>query len=67
MFGPRVPAETLERFWTMLAHNQGALLNASRIASGLQVSSPTVQRYTDLLIDLLLVRQLMPFRVPGGK
>jgi len=67
MFGPRIPAETLERLWTMLAHNQGALLNASRLASGLQISSPTVQRYIDLLTDLLLVRQLMPFHRNLGK
>ncbi len=67
LLGPRVPAETLERFWTMLAHNQGALLNASRLASGLQISSPTVQRYIDLLTDLLLVRQLSPFHRNLGK
>ena len=67
MFGPKISAGTLERFWTMLAHNQGALLNASRLASGLQVSSPTVQRYIDLLSDLLLVRQLMPFHRNLGK
>jgi len=67
MLGPRVPVGTLERFWTMLAHNQGALLNASRLASGLQISSPTVQRYIDLLTDLLLVRQLMPFHRNLGK
>lgn len=67
MFGPRVPAGTLERLWTMLAHNQGALLNALRLASGLQISSPTVQRYIDLLTDLLLVRQLMPFHRNLGK
>lgn len=41
-FGPRIPAETPGRLWTMLAHNQGALLNASRLASGLSVSAPTV-------------------------
>lgn len=35
MFGPRIPAETLRRLWTMLAHNQGTLLNASRLAWGL--------------------------------
>lgn len=67
MFGPRIPAETLERLCTMLAHNQGTLLNASRLASGLQISSPTVQRYIDLLTDLLLVRQLMPFHRNLGK
>jgi hypothetical protein len=37
-FGPRLPAETLERLWTMLAHSQGTLLNASRLAAGLSVS-----------------------------
>jgi uncharacterized protein len=34
-FGPRIPAETLRRFWTMLAHNQGQALNAARIAGSL--------------------------------
>ena len=59
----RIPAETLERLWTMLAHGQGALLNASRLAASLGVSSPTVTGYIDLLVDLLLVRRLRPFHV----
>lgn len=67
MFGSRVPAETLRRFWTMLAHNQGGLINASRLAAGLEVSSQTVSRYTDLLVDLLLVRRLQPYHVNVGK
>lgn len=67
MFGPRLPAETLRRFWTMLAHNQSGLLNASRLAAGLEVSSQTVSRYTDLLVDLLLVRRLQPYYVNVGK
>lgn len=67
MFGSRIPAETLRRFWTMLAHNQGALINASRLASGLEVSSQTVSRYTDLLVDLLLVRRLQPYHINVGK
>jgi uncharacterized protein len=67
MFGPRVPAETLERLWTMLAHNQGTLLNASRLASGLAVSAPTVTSYIGLLVDLLLVRRLPPFHANVGK
>ncbi len=66
-FGPRVPAETLERFWTMLAHGQGALLNASRLAAGLSITAPTVTRYIDLLVDLLLVRRLPPFHANTGK
>jgi len=57
-FGPRIPAETLERLWVMLAHNQGQLLNASSLAGSLSISAPTVSSYIDLLCDLLLVRRL---------
>lgn len=67
MFGPRVPAETLERLWTMLAHGQGSLLNASRLAAGLSISAQSVTRYIDLLVDLLLVRRLRPFHANLGK
>jgi predicted AAA+ superfamily ATPase len=67
MFGSRVPAETLRRFWTMLAHNQGALFNASRLGAALEVSSQSIARYTDLLVDLLLVRRLQPYHVNIGK
>jgi predicted AAA+ superfamily ATPase len=66
-FGPRVPAETLRRFWTMLAHTQGQQLNAARVASGLGVSGQTVARYLDLLVDLLLVRRLEPWSGNIGK
>lgn len=58
--GPRIPAETLRRLWTMLAHNQGGLLNAANLARGLGVSGATVGRYLDLMVDLLLVRRLPP-------
>ena len=60
-FGWLIPAETLERFWVMLAHGQGALLNISKLASGLSINSRTVTGYIDLLINLLLVRRLRPF------
>jgi len=59
--GPRVPAETLERFWTMIAHNQGSILNAAHLARNLEVSGVTVGRYLDLMVDLLLVRRLKPW------
>ena len=63
MLGPRIPAETLRRFWTMLAHSQGSLWNASMLARSLGVDGKTVMRYLDLLVDLLLVRRLPPFHV----
>ena len=65
--GPRVPAETLRRLWTMLAHNQGQLLNASRLAASFGASSTTVARYIDLLVDLLLLRRLEPLHANVGK
>jgi hypothetical protein len=67
LFGPRLPAETLRRLWTMLAHGQGSLLNASRLASNLAISAQTVTRYIDLLVDLLLVRRLTPFHANTKK
>ena len=66
-FGPRIPTETLERLWKMLSHGQGSLLNASNLAAALSLSAPTVTRYIDLLVDLLLVRRLRPFHVNVGK
>ncbi len=65
--GPRIPAETLRRFWTMLAHHQSSLFNASQMARSLEVSGMTVGRYLDLLVDLLLVRRLPPWTANIGK
>ncbi len=65
--GPRIPGETLRRFWTMLAHLQGSTLNAASLARGLGVDATTVVRYLDLLVDLLLVRRLIPLHANVGK
>lgn len=65
--GPRIPAETLRRLWSMLAHNQGELLNAAKLAAALGVDGKTVARYLDLLVDLLLVRRLKPWHSNNGK
>ena len=59
--GPRIPAESLRRFWTMLAHTQGQLLNAAQLARALAVDGKTIARYLDLMVDLLLVRRLQPY------
>lgn len=67
MLGPRIPAETLRRLWTMLAHHQGGLLNAAQLARGLGVSGTTIAHYVDLMVDLLLVRRLAPHLPNAGK
>lgn len=65
--GPRIAAETLRRFWTMLAHHQGGLLNTASFARGLGVDPKTAASYLDLLVDMLLVRRLAPWHANVGK
>ena len=61
--GLRAPTETLRRFWTMLAHRQGSVFNAAELGRSLGVSAPTVNRYADTLVDLMLVRRVQPLFV----
>ena len=65
--GPRIAAETLRRFWTMLAHRQSALSNAADLGRALGVDGKTVASYLDLLVDLMLVRRLEPWLANIGK
>lgn len=62
-----VPANRLRRLWTMLAHNQGQLINFSKFGASLDLSSPTVKSYVDMLEDLLLIRSLRPWLSNLGK
>jgi predicted AAA+ superfamily ATPase len=66
-FGPRIAAETLRRFWIMLAHHQGGLLNTAQFARNLGIDAKTAGSYLDLLVDLLLVRRLQPWHADVGK
>ena len=65
--GPRIPATTLRRLWTMLAHHQGELLNQSKLAASLAISGQNVSRYIDLMCDLMLVRRLQAWHGNVGK
>lgn len=66
-FGPRIAAETLRRFWSMLSHHQGGLLNTAQFARNLGVDAKTAGGYLDLLVDLMLVRRLLPWHANLGK
>jgi predicted AAA+ superfamily ATPase len=59
--GITIPAATLLRFWTMLAHYHGGIWNAAEAARSLGVTEPTARRYLDLLAGLFMVRQLQPW------
>jgi predicted AAA+ superfamily ATPase len=65
--GPRIAAERLRRFWTMLAHHQGGVLNVAQLARNVGVDAKTAAAYIDLLVDLLLVRRLQPWHANVGK
>lgn len=66
-WGVSVPAITLLRFWTMLAHYHGQIWNASEPARSLGVNPAAVRRYLDLLTDALMLRQLQPWHANIGK
>ena len=66
-FGPRIAADTLRRFWTMLAHHQSGMLNMTQLARNMGVDVKTIQSYIDLLCSLLLVRRLPPWHSNIGK
>ena len=59
--GVQIPAETLRRFWTMVAHVHGQTWNASEFGRAFGMADTTVRRYLDLLTATFLVRQLQPF------
>ena len=59
--GVQIPAVTLRRFWTMVAHSHGRTWNSSQFASSFGVADTTVRRYLDLLTSALVVRQCLPW------
>jgi len=67
ILGYQIPSLMIRRFWGMLAYNQGELFNASKFATSLGVSIPTVNRYLNILADLFLIRILRPWSNNEGK
>jgi uncharacterized protein len=66
-FGFSLPATSLFRFWSMLAHYHGQVWNNSEAARTLDISESTARRYVDLLQDLFMVHQLRPWHANLGK
>jgi len=66
-FGPRIAAQSLRLLWTMLAHQQGGMVNTTQLARNLSVDVKTVNSYIHLLTDLLLVRRLLPWHANLNK
>jgi len=60
-FGINIPAETLRRFWTMIAHYHGQVWNAAEFARALGANEATARRYLDILAGAFMVRVLPPW------
>lgn len=65
--GITIPAVTMRRFWTMLAHYHGQTWNASELARSMGLSDKTVRAYLDILTGAFMVRQLQPWYENIGK
>ena len=59
--GINVPASTMRRFWTMLAHVHGNRWNGAELSRSLGVTAPTINAWRDALVDALVVRTLPPW------
>jgi len=59
--GITIPSATLRRFWTMLAHSHGQVLNSSRLAESMGLSNKTIRTYIDILSSTYMIRQLQPW------
>ena len=66
-FGPRIATQSLRQLWTMLALQQGGMVNTTQLARNLGVDVKTVNSYIHLLTDLLLLRRLPPWHANAGK
>jgi predicted AAA+ superfamily ATPase len=66
-FGIAIPAETLRRFWTMIAHYHGQIWNGAEFARSLGTSEPTARRYLGVLVGVYMVRLLPPWYENLGK
>lgn len=65
--GIRIPAAQLGRFWTMLAHYHGQILNAAELARSMGSSEKTIQRYISILEGTFIIRTLQPWHENLGK
>jgi len=67
MLGISVPASVMYRFWLMLSHYHGQILNYSEMARSFGISDKTVQKYLSVLEDTFIVRLLTPWSANLGK
>jgi len=65
--GIRISAETLRRFWQMVSHYHGNIINFSEIGRSFGIADTTVRSYIDILVGTFMVRTLQPWHINIGK
>ncbi|MDQ3231133.1 MAG: ATP-binding protein [Pseudobdellovibrionaceae bacterium] len=65
--GFNIAASAMRRFWMMLSHVHGQILNHSDVARSLDISDATVRRYLDILEGTFMVRRLQPWHANISK
>jgi predicted AAA+ superfamily ATPase len=59
--GITIPANTLRRFWIMLSHYHGQILNYSELGKSFGISDMTTRKYCDILEGAFMIRTLLPW------
>jgi predicted AAA+ superfamily ATPase len=59
--GIKIAPAHLHRFWMMLAHYHGNIMNFSELAKSMNISTNTVIHYLDILVGTFMVRRLQPW------
>src|SRR5262249_35042979 len=65
--GIQIPPHSLRRFWEMLAHYHGNILNSSELGRSFESAHTTVRRYVDILSGTFMIRQLQPWHANLAK
>ena len=67
LFDVRFSPPLVRKLWTMLAHQQGSLLNAENLGNALDVTGTTLKRYLDFLEGAFMLYRLQPYYANIGK
>lgn len=59
--GIHIPAATMRRFWTMLSHYHGNILNSAELARSMAISDKNIREYLDIMQGTFMIRLLQPW------
>ena len=65
--GITIPSNLLRKFWTMLSHYHGQIINYAELGRNFGMSDMTIRRYVDILEGTFMIRVLMPWSLNINK